>query len=298
MAQQEGTPDRPDSSVRDRLREGVPAEGAEASWSILHAYVLGQAALGYRTFEPGAREDDLILVSYPKSGSTWMSYLLHQLRSGGDDDFDDIKNEVIDITPGHWDPADNPFTMIQRFHPRTFKTHGHYGLCPKGAKYIYVARDPADVLWSLYLFVHDLFGLEDRVPIEIFYQDYFVDRFGSGHDIGSIWDHLLSWAPHRDDRTVLWLHYEDLVENLPACLTAIASFAGLSPGVETLDRIRNNATMAHMRQISDQLNPSQSNRTGRVTLGFGQEMQRYARRLSFGKLRKGEAGRRFAGAPG
>jgi hypothetical protein len=48
--------------------------------------------------------------------------------------------------------------------------------------------------------------------------------------------------------------------------------------------------MGHMRQLSTQLNPSQDNRTGRVTLGFGPLMQRYARTLRFGKLREGVHG--------
>lgn len=45
--------------------------------------------------------------------------------------------------------------------------------------------------------------------------------------------------------------------------------------------------MNHMRQLSGQLNPSQDNRTGRVTLGFSPLIQRYSRNLRFGKLREG-----------
>ena len=116
----------------------------------MEAYVAGQAQLGYAEFSPGPRSSDVILVSFPKSGSTWTSYLLHLLCSRGDHEFDDIKNVVVDITPGHWDPNRNPFLEEQTFQPRTYKTHGSSTLCPKGGKYIYLARDPKDSFISLY----------------------------------------------------------------------------------------------------------------------------------------------------
>jgi hypothetical protein len=272
----------------------LPPAGAlsdsHAALDVMRAYVAGQTALGYATFDPGPHPDDVILASFPKSGSTWMSYLLHQLRSGGDDSFRDIKDEVIDITPGHWDPAENPFLIQQRFLPRTFKTHGRHHGCPKGAKLIYVTRNPEDTLWSLYHFIHDLFDIDTLVPVEDFYRHYFVERFGTGHDISNIWDHLLSWYPHRNDPNLLWLHSADLLDDLPACLRVICEFIGIAPESETIGRVLDHAGMGHMRQLSTQLNPSQDNRTGRVTLGFGPLMQRYARNLRFGKLREGVHG--------
>ena len=69
---------------------------------VLETYVVGQARLGYAKFDPGPRPSDVLLVSFPKSGSTWTSYLLHQMHSGGDHEFVDIKHEVVDITPGHY----------------------------------------------------------------------------------------------------------------------------------------------------------------------------------------------------
>ena len=143
--------------------------------AILKTYVLGQAKLGYTTFAPGPKPSDIILATFPKSGSTWISYLLHQLRSNGDKKFNDIKNEVIDITPGHWNPKENPFTIEQRFPPHTFKTHGRYALAPKSGKFIYIARNPKDVFLSLYHFLHDLFDLEEKIDMDQFYHHYFVD---------------------------------------------------------------------------------------------------------------------------
>jgi len=35
---------------------------------------------------------------------------------------------------------------------------------------------------------------------------------------------LVSWYPHRFDKNVLWLHYEDLKQNRRECVTLIAEF--------------------------------------------------------------------------
>jgi len=257
---------------------------------IMKAYVVGQANLGYAEFKPGPSPPDVILATFPKSGSTWTSYLFHQLRSRGDEEFSDIKNEVVDITPGHWDPAVNPFLIKQWHFPRMFKTHGNYKLCPKGGKYIYIARNPKDTLYSLYHFIHDLFGITENVPIEDFYIHYYVDRFGTGHDIGNVWDHFLGWYPHRTDENVLWLHYEDLLEDLPKCVKVIARFIGVELDDSLLQLVLERSSISHTRQISPQLNPSQANRVGKVTLSFGPEMTNYARNLKFGKIRRGVAG--------
>ncbi|MCP4265644.1 MAG: sulfotransferase domain-containing protein [Candidatus Brocadiaceae bacterium] len=256
----------------------------------IKAYVVGQANLGYAEFEPGPRSSDVILVTFPKSGSTWTSYLLHQLHSRGDEEFRDIKDEVVDITPGHWDPTVNPFLIEHRYFPRTFKTHGSHKLCPKGGKYIYIARNPKDTLYSLYYFIHDLFDIKENVPIEDFYKDYYVERFGTGHDIGNVWDHFLEWYPHRPDENVLWLHYEDLLEDRPKCIKAMAQFMGVELDDNLLQLILGRTSIDHMRQISSQLNPSQTNRVGKVVLKFAPEMMNYAKNMKFGKIRRGIIG--------
>ncbi len=43
----------------------------------------------------------------------------------------------------------------------------------------------------------------------------------------SHWHNLASWWPHRHSPDVLWLHYEDLQADLPACVKLIAEFLQL-----------------------------------------------------------------------
>ncbi len=264
--------------------------GHSRGLDVIRAYVEGQARLGYGDFDPGPSAEDIILATFPKSGSTWTSYLLHQLKSGGDDAFDDIKHVVVDITPGHWDPARQPFAEQQKYRPRTYKTHGSYRLCPKGARYIYVSRDPVDIFWSLYQFIHDLLGITEPVAMDQFYSEFFVRRFDTGHDIGNVWDHILDWHRLAGQDTMLWLHYEDLVGARASYLQLIADHMGVRIDEAAMQRVIANSSMEHMRTIARQLNPSPDNYVGQLVAEFSELTAGYARNMSFGKLRKGIAG--------
>ena len=51
-------------------------------------------------FKP--RSDDVLVVTSPKCGTTWMQQILHQLRSGGDMSFDEI-NDVVPFLENAYD---------------------------------------------------------------------------------------------------------------------------------------------------------------------------------------------------
>src|SRR5262249_61834635 len=88
------------------------------------------------------RPDDVFIVTYPRSGTTWMQMILYQLTSDGNMDLP----HIAEYCP--W--VERSVRSARRFYTRPsariFKSHLPYAQIPKGpGKYIYVARDGKDV---------------------------------------------------------------------------------------------------------------------------------------------------------
>ena len=166
------------------------------------------------------RPTDVIVVTTPKCGTTWMQQIMHELRSGGDMTFEDI-DDVVPFIEAAYDVGQD-LDDEHKYQPRCFKTHAWYEACPKGAKYILVYREPCAVSSSLFKFcegVHFESGeitLDEFVkamllnPNKIFKKNYF--------------EHLVGWWPRRNDTNVLFVLYEDMLEDLESAVRAVASF--------------------------------------------------------------------------
>ena len=96
------------------------------------------------------RSDDVFIATSPKCGTTWVQQIVHSLRKRGDLDFDEISCVVPCLEFS--ETLGIPLDVDQVARPRAFKTHCWYEHCPKGGRYIVVARDPTDVAVSFYKF--------------------------------------------------------------------------------------------------------------------------------------------------
>ena len=120
---------------RRRRRRQLPLEQLGERNSKMHS---AESVARGRSFAP--RASDVFVVTYPKCGTTWMTQICHQLRTGGDEAF----GEITEVVP--WDvlalDCGQDLDADQRAFPRVFKSHESAGEVAPGAKYIYVARDP------------------------------------------------------------------------------------------------------------------------------------------------------------
>jgi hypothetical protein len=192
------------------------------------------------------RPDDLFIVTYPRSGTTWMQMILYQLTTDGAMDFPHIttvcpwfERSLKDGTAYDALPA-----------PRVFKSHLTYRKIPRGpCRYIYVARDGKDVAASYYHFYTTHMGFKGTF-------DEFFDRFLRGEvHYGSWFRHVRGWWQHRDDPNVLFLRYEDLAADLPGCLRRIAAFCGLEIAPERWPGILERCSFAFMKRHEAQFDP-------------------------------------------
>ncbi len=194
------------------------------------------------------RATDIFISTAPKAGTTWCMQICHTLRTAGHMDFD----EITCVVP--WDEAagttGQDLDAEQIANPRLFKSHCTYDQITKGARYIYVARNPSDCLVSFYHFIVPYFGYsEDDISFEDFASIFFF-KGQSSH--GSIFPHLLSWWKERENPNVLWLFFEDLKEDLPACVRKIADFMHIPLTAELEGIVLEKASFRYMREHASQ----------------------------------------------
>lgn len=207
----------------------------------------GRTAALDGTFRP--RQTDVFVVTSPKCGTTWVQQVVHALRSRGDENFQEISQAVpwIEIA----NDLNQNLDEDHAFEPRCFKTHCWHTHCPKGGKYIYVARHPHAVGPSFYRFLGGWFFDTKDVSMEEFLHHFWLNRGEptSLMENASYWHHLASWWPRRHDDDVLWLHYEDMRQDLRACIKRVAAFMGVDASDETLvDLACERSSEAYMRE--------------------------------------------------
>jgi hypothetical protein len=160
---------------------------------------------------------DVFVVSYPRSGNTWLRFLLaNALRPERQATFADVGEVVPDI----YDETDR--SLLRRPQPRILKSHEPYD--PRYRRVLYAVRHPADTAVSYY---HYLIKMRMIPPgYEI---GRFVDSFVRGRldDFGTWGDHVTGWLDARgaDDDFVL-LRYEDMLAAPDEALDAALRLLG------------------------------------------------------------------------
>lgn len=194
------------------------------------------------------RDGDIVISVPPKSGTTWTMNIVHQLLTGGSDDFRDIYEEVPWIEfLGHpeqsFEDVLNRLDAMPTDRRRAFKTHSappDLPFLPDGSsprvKYVVVLRNPEEALVSFRPFLgqhtdewHKLWDKEKddtfRSDFPSFYRDVIDARGMQGRFFGF----LANWWPLRNAPNVLFLHYSDMKRDHGGTIGKIADFLGIQP---------------------------------------------------------------------
>ena len=165
------------------------------------------------------RPSDVIVVTPSKCGTTWMQQIMHQLRSGGDMNFIDIDDVVPWIELAY--DVGQDLDAEQKYEPRCFKTHAWCGV-PESAKCIFLFREPCATFYSAFNFFQGKYFQTGDITLDEFVKSMFL--IPSTTMRSNYFDRLLSWWPKRNNPNVLFLLYEDMLEDLESAVRAVASF--------------------------------------------------------------------------
>ena len=185
------------------------------------------------------RDDDVVISTYAKSGTTWTQQIVAQLLFGPDPEL-----EVAQMSP--WldlrvPPKEVKLPMVEaQTHRRFLKTHlplDALVFSPK-AKYIYIGRDGRDMVWSMYnhhananqLWYEAINDTPGRVgpPVEPPRGDvhqYFREWLEyDGYPFWSFWENVRTWWEVREFPNVLFVHFANLKQDMPGQIRRIAEF--------------------------------------------------------------------------
>ncbi|XP_073532001.1 amine sulfotransferase-like [Phyllobates terribilis] len=192
------------------------------------------------------REDDVFLVTYPKSGTIWTQQILSLIFNEG---HRNRKEQIENIERVSWIEYNIYNTdFSSRPSPRLFTSHLPYYLMPKDLKFkmgkiIYVSRNPKDVLVSYYHF----YKMNPYLKCTIHWET-FINLFISGKVISGSWfDHLMGWYQHKEDFDILFLTYEEMIKDLRSAVLKICIFVGLNLDDEAIDIVVEKATFKNMK---------------------------------------------------
>lgn len=184
-----------------------------------------------------ALDSDVVLVSFPKSGTTWLKALSFSILNRTSETPKDSslltanpQTLVPSLETGLYLESESPdFSDLPC--PRIFSTHFPYLSLPHSIKdsscrIVYVCRNPVDQLISLWHFINKFRASKTLEPFPL---DEQYDNYCRGvHAFGPFADHVLGYWKASLDRPekVLFLKYEDMKEDIYSEAKKLANFLG------------------------------------------------------------------------
>lgn len=209
------------------------------------------------------RDDDIVIATYAKSGTTWLQQIVSQLIFDGEENLPTAEmSPWVDLRVP---PKEVKLPMIEaQEHRRFLKTHLPVDALAfsEKAKYIYIARDARDVMWSMHnhhatanaMWYDALNNTPGRVGPEIGepqesvseYFEHWLDNDGA--PFWPFWENVLSWWEIRDLPNVKLIHFADLKRDLPGQIRAIAEFLDIEVSDELMDDVLLHCSFDYMKQ--------------------------------------------------
>lgn len=198
-----------------------------------------QKVFGYRGKNHlEVRDDDVFLVAYPRSGSSWVRRLVAKSvypgREWGVENIDEVFPDIYQVGKD----------LKYYESPRYIKSHEAYN--NKYQKVVYLYRDCRDVFTSYYNFERTVNGYEGS-------KADFLNRFIEGRVTYGRWDnHIKSWLFDNEVNQLHTLSYEKLHNNTKLELEQLLDFMSINvKSKKLLKSIESNSFDKHKKDVQE-----------------------------------------------
>ena len=187
------------------------------------------------------KPDDTFLVSYPKSGNTWVRFILSNLMFP--DSITDFKNIDSRIPDVH---NLNGLKILRASEPRILKSH--FAFKPEYPKVIYIVRDPRSVAISEYHYLQRVGNPLGKLPF-----DEFFPVFLKGHNrlYGNWGEHVYSWyyGSQFNKGNFMIIRYEDMLESTEVKVQEMADFLNFNASEKSVQEALKKSSFEEMKKL-------------------------------------------------
>ncbi|XP_019405471.1 PREDICTED: sulfotransferase 6B1-like [Crocodylus porosus] len=207
-----------------------------------------------------ARNDDIILAGYPKTGTNWLEQILNDLETTAGKYTEEEINSRNTIEkeisiPLRLEFGDaKQFQMMKKLPFRRINTtHILPQILPQSifknkAKILLLVRNPKDTAVSYFHFYNDM----PLLPSFNTWDEYFTAFMNGKLTWGSYFDYLIEWNKYIADDNVMVITYEEMKENQTLGMKKIAEFLGFSLSDNEIRTISKKSTFKAMKEKSSE----------------------------------------------
>nr|QNH68010.1 sulfotransferase-like protein 3 [Brachionus koreanus] len=194
------------------------------------------------------RPDDIFVVGFPKSGTTWVEEIVWLLQNNLD--FENslrIKHfqRVYFIDMGL--SKGKKRQLEEMTGTRVFKSHLPIKYLPdnveKNSKIVYVVRNPKDMLVSYFHFSRALLFTNFSGSFELFVRHFLNNKLW----YGSWWEHVKEYL---NIQNVHIIQYEELLERPIETIKSLSGFLGKSYSIADIHKLINFTSIDNMKKYS------------------------------------------------
>jgi hypothetical protein len=233
--------------IADLNRTGYYCEHVFMPWSFCPKKSVSKAI----QYKP--QSEDIFIATQIRSGTTWMQQLVYEVLSKGKGDLSDQGHIHIQaVSPwieAMFNVAIDKAPLIGEKKRKIVKTHLPSSLCPysEEAQYIYVARHPVSCCASSIDWLHNLAG--PFIPSV----EKAIDFFCSDKMYFSSWPKHVEgyWQWFQSRSNVLFLHFEELKQDLPKIISQVADFLVCELTATEISTIAEKCSFSYMREHAE-----------------------------------------------